>query len=345
MRGSRHQRRHQRRTKMALRRCTLRRWQMLVRPPRFCSRVEPTSTPRPRRWGYAAALCGVGKCLRNRRGFAQEWSRHQREGRRWGLRRCTLRHALTAEVLLQNGADIGKWLAAAMRRGKMRETAEVCSRVEPTSTRRPKMALRRCTLRRRQMLVRPPRFCSKVKPTSTRRPQRWCYAAALCGVGKCACDSRSFAQEWSRHQRQGRKWTLLHAAALCGVGTKCYAAVCAAWANAEVLLKSGADINAKAENGLTPLHDAASANAGATSEVLLQNGAAVNAKVENGTTPLHLAALANAYETAEVLLKWEADVNAEDSTGFLGGEKPLYYAMKEEASETAELLVRHGGQR
>ena len=114
---------------------------------------------------------------------------------------------------------------------------------------------------------------------------------------------------------------------------------------AEVLLKSGADINAKAENSLTPLHYAVLENAGATSEVLLQNGAAVNAKVENGRTPLHLAALANAYETAEVLLKWEADVNAEDSTGFLGGEKPLYYAMKEEASETEELLVRHGGQR
>jgi len=114
---------------------------------------------------------------------------------------------------------------------------------------------------------------------------------------------------------------------------------------AEVLLKSGADINVKDESGLTPLHNAAGANAWETAEVLLQNGADLNAKAGEGAAPLHNAAWTNARETAEVLLKWGADVNAEDSTGFFGGKKPLYYAVERGSSETAELLSRYGGQR
>ena len=121
--------------------------------------------------------------------------------------------------------------------------------------------------------------------------------------------------------------TPLHAAALANT-----------WETAEVLLRNGADINAKGEDGFTPLHYAALANARETAEVLLQNEADINAKDEGGLTPLHYATLANARETAEVLLQNEADINAKAEDGFT----PLHYAAAENAGATAEVLLKSG---
>ena len=66
----------------------------------------------------------------------------------------------------------------------------------------------------------------------------------------------------------------------------------------------GAD--ADANKGITPLHTAALANDFATAEVLLKAGADVNAKDNYGRTPLHVAASQNASETAEVLGRYGA---------------------------------------
>ena len=57
------------------------------------------------------------------------------------------------------------------------------------------------------------------------------------------------------------------------------------------------------------LHDAASKNAYEAVEVLLKQGAEVNAKDKYGWTPLHHAAWNNAAATAEVLLKQGADIH------------------------------------
>ena len=112
-----------------------------------------------------------------------------------------------------------------------------------------------------------------------------------------------------------------------------------AYEAAEVLLRQGADVNAKNEYGWTPLHRAAEENASATAEVLLKHGADVHAKHPyDDDTPLHRAAEENASATAEVLLKQGADVNAEDDWNMT----PLHRAARAGASATAEVLLKHG---
>ena len=87
---------------------------------------------------------------------------------------------------------------------------------------------------------------------------------------------------------------------------------------------------------------AARKNAHETAEVLLKHGADVNARHRViGGTPLHDAAKNNAHETAEVLLKHGADANAKSKFGYT----PLYWAEKEKDRETAEVLRRYGGRR
>lgn len=58
----------------------------------------------------------------------------------------------------------------------------------------------------------------------------------------------------------------------------------------ELLLQSGAEIEASTSYGYTPLHWAAKGNHVAVAQVLLDAGANVNAQDEMGDAPLHLAA-------------------------------------------------------
>ena len=62
------------------------------------------------------------------------------------------------------------------------------------------------------------------------------------------------------------------------------------------LIRQGADVNAKDEYGLTPLHFAAAKDAAAV--VLLEHGADVNAKSNKGATTLHGAALKDSSTVA-----------------------------------------------
>ena len=57
----------------------------------------------------------------------------------------------------------------------------------------------------------------------------------------------------------------------------------------EVLLRNGADVNAKVANGWTSLHMASRKGNNAMVELLLTKGADVNAKRTDGGTPLHEA--------------------------------------------------------
>ena len=61
----------------------------------------------------------------------------------------------------------------------------------------------------------------------------------------------------------------------------------------------------------------------------------------DSSTPLHMAALNNNHRVAEILLnQQETDVNAKDNYG----QTPLRIAIVNEATETAEVLRRYGGQ-
>ena len=84
------------------------------------------------------------------------------------------------------------------------------------------------------------------------------------------------------------------------------------------LIGIGADVNAKDNNGATPLH---SASFDIVKEylksvkILVQARADVNAKDKNGLTPLHLASHRGYVKTMEYLMENGADVHARDKEG------------------------------
>jgi ankyrin repeat protein len=57
----------------------------------------------------------------------------------------------------------------------------------------------------------------------------------------------------------------------------------------ELLLAKGANVNAKINDGFTPLYEAASNGQKDVTELLLAKGADVNAKDNDGKTPLQVA--------------------------------------------------------
>ena len=77
---------------------------------------------------------------------------------------------------------------------------------------------------------------------------------------------------------------------------------------AELLIEYGADVNAKANNGRTPLHFASAKNNNEIARLLISKGADVNAKRNDGLTPFDEA---NESETAELLRKHRANISEE----------------------------------
>ncbi len=106
----------------------------------------------------------------------------------------------------------------------------------------------------------------------------------------------------------------------------------------KILLEVGADINAKDENGLAPIH-VFSECCYEMIERLIQYGADVNIKDRIGKTPLHHAVdYACTGGIIELLIKNGADINIKDKDGHT----PLYYAQEYNNEKSIKLLKEHG---
>jgi len=120
-------------------------------------------------------------------------------------------------------------------------------------------------------------------------------------------------------------WTLLHAAAFAGNV-----------ATTELLIRKGADVNARAKNRFynTPLHTALLTGQYATTKLLLDHGADVHMREAEGASPLHLAAESGRVELIQLLL----DHGAEKASRMDDGQTAYDVAASKKFDEAAKLL-------
>ncbi len=109
----------------------------------------------------------------------------------------------------------------------------------------------------------------------------------------------------------------------------------------ELLLANKADVNAGNNEGYTPLHAVVSYGKNDTRktvvEILLKSGANVNAKTtRDGETPFHKAIDRGDVEIVKLLLNYGADVNAVSKFGV----SSIYFARNSQV--VLELLKEHG---
>ena len=108
-------------------------------------------------------------------------------------------------------------------------------------------------------------------------------------------------------------------------------------------LDKGVDVNAKREDGSTPLHGAAEGGHGEIVELLITAGADLHATTVSmlgggGWIPLHSAARQGHRGIVELLIEMGTDVNTRDSVG----KSTLHDATLEGHKEIVELLINKG---
>jgi ankyrin repeat protein len=114
--------------------------------------------------------------------------------------------------------------------------------------------------------------------------------------------------------------------------------IAAAWNQKDVaafLLANHADVNAKDNEGITPLYWAVESGHDVVEELLLR-GADVNAADQYGLTPLHEATRMGLTNLMKLLLTYKADVNAKENKR---GSTPLHMAAAYGRTNEARLLI------
>lgn len=102
----------------------------------------------------------------------------------------------------------------------------------------------------------------------------------------------------------------------------------------KALIVAGADLNVKDEEGRTPLYIASWKGRTETVKLLIDAGADLNVKANGGYTPLIMAAWNEHAEIVKLLIDAGADVNAETDSG----NTALYIASVYEYTEIVRLL-------
>ena len=107
-------------------------------------------------------------------------------------------------------------------------------------------------------------------------------------------------------------------------------------------LAAGADVNAKAGGGYTPLH--VNTIQLEVAELLIDKGADVNTKSDdNGDTPLHVSVNNGQSELVELLIAKGADVNSMNEEGQTPLDLLSSVEPKGVIAKIADLLRKHGG--
>lgn len=107
---------------------------------------------------------------------------------------------------------------------------------------------------------------------------------------------------------------------------------------AELLVKLGADVNAKCDDGWTALHTAAYNNNLEIATFLVIHGIDINARTEYSQTALFYAARYNNIETATFLINSGSDINSRTWEG----ETPLMSAAFNNSYDLANILISAG---
>ena len=86
--------------------------------------------------------------------------------------------------------------------------------------------------------------------------------------------------------------------------------------NLKILIQRGADLNAKNDEGWSPLHYAVGENHLEVVKLLLDAGANVNVKENRGISPLDFASMFGFFEIMKLPVAKGADLNAKDNEGW-----------------------------